>query len=143
MPIQETQILANLSEIRLEDLQLLYKKTLNAIFAIVFSYVAGILFFVVLFLLNSDYWYMAFVFPLMGYLWLISFGAKYVNNHYGLKKAPDGTLVYLKKRKSYSTFIAIHALIFLVLSIVRVINEINHLLLIKQELNKSKINVTA
>lgn len=107
-----------------------------AILIIALSYIFGILFFTVLFTYKTYYCIFALAFPLFGYFWLITFGAKYVNNHYGFKKTPDGIMIYTKKKQRYSTFVFIHAVIFLFSSIVRLIYEINNLLLIKQELHK-------
>lgn len=138
MSINKNQILGPLNKLKREDLELLHKKTVMAILIIAIAYILGIIFFTVLFLLKIKYFYIALLFPLFGYLWLISFGAKYVNNHYGLKKINDCTVVYKKKRQNYSTLVAVHFIIFLISTIVRFIYEINNLFLIKQELNKEK-----
>ena len=141
MKVQENLLLAPLNEIRAEDVARLYKETIHAILVIAISYVTGAVFFTVLFSLRSDYWYIAFIFPLLGNLWIYSFGAKYVNNRYGMKKTSGCIWLYEKKRQSYSTFVSIHVLIFLVSSIVRLIYEINHLRIIRRQMINRRTGV--
>lgn len=136
LPIDKEQFIAPLSKVKPEVIELLHKKTVAAILIIAITYLSGIILFTVLLLLKTDYFYIAVFFPLLGYLWLISFGARHVNNHYGFKRTSEGTLVYVKKRQSYSTLITIHIFISLISLIVRLIYEIRNLLLINQELHK-------
>ena len=123
-----------LNELKPEYIKILYKMTVLAILIISIAYIVGIILFVVLFLLKMNYPFFAIFVPVLGYLWLITFGSKYVNNYYGFKKTSEGTLVYIKQKQSYSTLTIIHAIIFLVYPIIRLIYEIHNLLLIRQEL---------
>lgn len=119
-----------------EDIERLYKKTITAIIVIESAYILGIAAFIAMFLLGIRYSYVALIFPLMGYLWLISLGAKYVNNRYGFKKTSEGTIVYTKRHQNYATSIVIHMVIFLFASIIRLVYETKNLLLIRRELSK-------
>lgn len=91
-----------------------------------------------MYLSGIEYSFLSVLFPLLGYVWLISYGAKYVNNRYGFKKTSNGIIVYIKNRDSYSTLILIIIVVFLFLSIYRLVYEIRNELLLKKELRKGK-----
>lgn len=137
MAISEDQYIALLSEVEPESLIHLYKKTLAAIITIAAAYVSGIIFLTAMLLLKSDYYYFALLFPLLGYIWMTSLGAKHVNNRYGFKKTVNGTVVYTKKRQSYSTFASVHAIIFIFSSIARLVYEIRNSIWLKKEVNRN------
>jgi hypothetical protein len=127
-----------LSKLKQKTVEDLYKRTATAIAGLSISYLSGILLFTILFLLGINYCYLAALFPLFGYLWLLSFGSKRVNNHYGLKKTPTGSTVYIKHRQHYTTLMFVHAVIFLVYSAIRLFYETYNLLLLRMELENRK-----
>lgn len=125
------QYITLLHEVSPQDILRLWKDTINAIISISAAYLAGVIFFAVMILLKSEYWFFAFVFPLFCSLWLDSFGAKHVNNHYRLKKFPDGIVIYKKDDQNYTTVTGVHAVIFIISLPIRLIREIRNLTLIK------------
>jgi len=125
-----------LSELKTEFINQFYKKTVIAIFVISITYIIGLILFITLLALKSYYCILAIIFPAFGYMWLMTFGAKYVNNHYGLKETSSGTIVFIRRRRNYSAFPIIHVFIFLITAIVRLKYEINNLILIKKELSR-------
>lgn len=138
MPIEKDQYVALLSELRPEDIGRLYRRTVNAVTTIAISYILGVISFTVMFMLKMEYSYLAVMFPLLGYVWLISYGARYANNRYGFKKTPYGIIVYIKKRENYSTSIAVHIVIFLFSALARMLYEIRNMTLIRQEIHKKE-----
>ncbi len=106
------------------------------ILVISITYLIGMIFFITLLVLKSYYCILAIIFPVFGYMWLITFGAKYVNNHFGLKETSSGTIVFMRKRRNFSAFPIIHVFIFLVTAIFRLKYEINKLILLKKELSR-------
>lgn len=110
------------------------KKTKTAILALSISYLAGIVLFVLIYLYNQEYYYFALFPPIIGYCWLITFGAKNVNNHYKFKKISGTTMIYLKRTYTYSTYAELFVVIFIFLSIIRLAYEVKNYFLIKQTL---------
>ncbi|PKM73995.1 MAG: hypothetical protein CVU91_02850 [Firmicutes bacterium HGW-Firmicutes-16] len=115
-----------------ELIEMFRKKTKTAILILSISYLAGIVLFVPLYIYYQEYCYFALFAPIIGYYWLITFGAKNVNNHYGIKKLSGNTMIYLKKNYSYTTYIALIVFIFIFSSLIRLINEVKNYTLIKQ-----------
>ncbi len=140
LPVHSDRYVALLSEVPPEGLRKFRRDTINAIIAISAAYAAGAIFFTVLFLQHSEYWFFAVIFPMFCSLWLYSFGAGYVNNDYGLKKTTEGTVVYRKVRQNYTTLVAVHAVISLVSLVVRLIYEISNLALTTKELRHKNGN---
>ena len=133
---QDISSMVPLERIRPEDLIRLYNKTVTAILVITGTYVSGAAALILLLLLKVECFYLAFAFPLLGYLWLISFGAKFTNHRYGFKKTLQGPMIFVKKKHHYSTLAAIHAVIFLITAIVRLITEIINLRFLGRELKR-------
>ncbi len=99
MPVEKSQIIAPLDKLQRKDIEVLRRKTVNAIIFITAAYILGITCFVILLRMQPAYCFIAVMFPLAAYLWIVSFGAKHVNNLYGFMKTEKGTFIYNKKRK--------------------------------------------
>ena len=108
-------------------------KTKLTIQVLSITYFTGILFFQVLYLRKVEYSYLLLFLPLFGYLWIVTFGARYVNNYYGFKHISGETMIYVKKPKAgYTIYVYVFIIIFLFSSLIRLISEIRNLVLLKR-----------
>ncbi len=113
-------------------IEMFRKKTVTAIMVLSISYFIGLVLFIPIYKTKPECCYFAFFAPLIGYCWLITFGAKNVNNRFGIKKISGETMLYQKRSYSYTTYTALLVIIFFVSSLIRLAYEIKNYLLIKQ-----------
>ncbi|NCB74317.1 MAG: hypothetical protein EOM51_06220 [Clostridia bacterium] len=115
-----------------ELIEIFLKKTKTAILVLSISYLVGLVLFVPLSIFKPECCFYAFFAPLIGYCWLITFGAKKVNNRFGIKKISGDIMLYQKRNYSYTTYAALLAVVFLVSSLIRLAYEVKNYTLIKQ-----------
>ena len=133
MPKVDEQNYFPLNKQKPELIYMFRKKTMIAILVLSISYFACIVLFIPLYLHGTENCYFVLFIPLFGYSWLVTFGAKNVNNLYGFKKVSGETVIYLKKPKyGYTTYTVLIVIIFLISSLIRLVNEIKNYALIKQ-----------
>lgn len=119
-------------------LRWLCKRTINAILIVTFSFVISLVLLITIWLLfHTTYCLFALAVPLFAYMWInYSVGARYVNNHYGIKNTSKGFVLYEKKRNAYRTYTWVFIIIFYISSSIRLIYEIHNLTIINNELRK-------
>lgn len=122
-----------------ELIEMFRKKTKVAILVLSISFFGGIVLFILLYLCKAKYYFLPLSLPLFGYVWLITLGAKNVNNHYGFRRKSDETIIYLKNPKyGYFTYATVFVVIFLISSLVRLFYEIRNYDLIRQTISSHK-----